>query len=77
MWTQIPVAYLLYLLVRGPIVDWYPYPFFDPELVSGYAGVLAFYVGIAIGILGFVWLVTSVGGRWRLADDASQGPRAR
>lgn len=77
MWTLFPVAYLLYSLVRGPIVDWYPYPFLDPELVGGYAGVLAFCVGIAIGILGFVWLVTTVGGRWRLADDASQGPRAR
>ena len=26
-----PVAYLAYSLIRGPIVDWYPYPFLDPQ----------------------------------------------
>lgn len=72
LWTLFPSAYLLYSLVRGPIVDWYPYPFLDPGLVGGYGGVLVFCVGIAVGILGFVWLVTSVGGRWRLAHDTLQ-----
>ena len=26
-----PVAYGVYSLIRGPIVDWYPYPFLDPR----------------------------------------------
>lgn len=34
----IPVAWLAFTLVRGPIVHWYPYPFLDVE-VHGYAVV--------------------------------------
>lgn len=29
-WIVFPVAYVTYSLVRGPLVDWYPYPFLDP-----------------------------------------------
>ena len=29
-WLFFPAAYLVYSLVRGPIVSWYPYPFLDP-----------------------------------------------
>jgi hypothetical protein len=28
-WLVFPVAYAAYSLARGPIVDWYPYPFLD------------------------------------------------
>lgn len=38
-WLAFPLAYLVYTLVRGPIVDWYPYPFMDPRQ-QGYGGVL-------------------------------------
>lgn len=34
-----PVGYLAYSLIRGPIVDWYPYPFIDPR-PSGYGTVM-------------------------------------
>lgn len=30
LWLIFPVAYVTYSLVRGPLVDWYPYPFLDP-----------------------------------------------
>lgn len=30
-WLVFPLLYLLYTLVRGPIVGWYPYPFLDPR----------------------------------------------
>jgi hypothetical protein len=30
-WLAFPVVWLLYTFVRGPIVDWYPYPFVDPR----------------------------------------------
>ncbi|MGY2873553.1 hypothetical protein ACVW00_000743 [Marmoricola sp. URHA0025 HA25] len=38
VWLLFPTAYVGYSLVRGPIVDWYPYPFLDPDH-HGYAGV--------------------------------------
>ncbi len=29
-----PVAYAVYSLIRGPIVDWYPYPFLDASALT-------------------------------------------
>jgi hypothetical protein len=37
-WLVFPIAYLIYSLVRGPLVGWYPYPFLDPAN-GGYAAV--------------------------------------
>ena len=39
-WLVFPAVYLGYTLVRGSIVDWYPYPFLDPSRQDGY-GVVA------------------------------------
>ncbi|MGR5862865.1 Pr6Pr family membrane protein [Bacillus pacificus] len=33
--TYFPFFYVLYSLIRGPIVNWYPHPFLDPR-ISGY-----------------------------------------
>ncbi|MDW3213734.1 MAG: Pr6Pr family membrane protein [Ilumatobacteraceae bacterium] len=30
-WLSFPVAWLTYTVIRGNIVDWYPYPFLDPR----------------------------------------------
>ena len=37
-----PVLYLLYIVLRGHSVDWYPYPFLNPATVGGY-GIVALY----------------------------------
>lgn len=37
-WLAFPLAYLAYSLIRGSIVDWYPYPFLNPNH-HGYTGV--------------------------------------
>jgi hypothetical protein len=56
-----PAAYLVYTLVRGAAVGWYPYPFLSPERVGGYGGVAAYTVGIT-GIFVLVgWLVLLLG----------------
>jgi hypothetical protein len=39
IWLVFPAVYLVYTLIRGPIVDWYPYPILDPNEGDGYAGV--------------------------------------
>jgi hypothetical protein len=46
-WLVFPAAYLVYTLVRGSIVDWYPYPFVDPR-PRGYPHVITMSVGIAV-----------------------------
>lgn len=55
----IPVAWVTYTLVRGALVDWYPYPFIDVDL-HGYGLVALNALGIS-GILlvlafGAIWL---------------------
>jgi hypothetical protein len=51
LWLVFPLAYFAYSLIRGPVVDWYPYPFLDPrphgyDHVAGYAAVLG--IGMAL-----------------------------
>lgn len=75
VWMAYPLAFLAYSLIRGPIVDWYPYPFLNPDEVGGYAGVAAYSVGIAIGFLGFIWLIVTLGNRpWERGDVTAAAP---
>ena len=46
-WLVFPVVYVVYSLIRGPIADWYPYPFLDPNLDGG-AGKVAIMVVVLI-----------------------------
>jgi hypothetical protein len=54
----IPVVWFVYTLVRGALVDWYPYPFAD-VLEHGYPQVIATGVGIGVAML-----VLAVLARW-------------
>ncbi len=47
---MIPVFWLVYTLIRGAFVDWYPYPFIDVN-VHGYAAVLATSLGVTVLML--------------------------
>lgn len=58
IWLAYPAVYVTYTLIRGPRVDWYPYPFLDPRNEGGYWAVALYSVGILLGMLGFIWLVT-------------------
>jgi hypothetical protein len=53
----VPAAYLVVTLIRGPLVDWYPYPFLNPDETAGYLGVAAYSALIlAIFLLGATFL---------------------
>ncbi len=71
VWMVFPLAYLVYSLVRGPLVGWYPYPFLDPGQVGGYPGVVVYAIGITIGFFLFVWLIVTLGQRVRLRVEAA------
>ena len=47
LWLIFPVVYVAYSLIRGPIADWYPYPFLDPNLDGG-AGKVAIMVVVLV-----------------------------
>jgi hypothetical protein len=58
-WLAYPLIWLAYTMVRGPIADWYPYPFLDPA-DGGYGPVAVTVVAIvvagAILCAVYVWL---------------------
>jgi hypothetical protein len=76
IWAVYPIAYCVYSLIRGPIVDWYPYPFLDPDEAGGYLGVAAYAIAIAILFFGLVWLVVRLGSVARAWWDSREGSPA-
>ncbi len=56
-----PAAYLVYVLVRGASIGWYPYPFLNPENVGGYTGVALYSVGITATFLLAGWALLAIG----------------
>ena len=69
IWVIFPLVYAIYSLVRGPIADWYPYPFMNPDLAGGYLGVFAYSLAMAVGIFAMVWVIVRLG-EWRRREDA-------
>jgi hypothetical protein len=59
-WLVYPFAWLVYVLVRGPMAEWYPYPFLDPAN-GGYASVAVYGVAIFVGMVAIVWAVVAAG----------------
>jgi hypothetical protein len=57
IWLAFPLAYVVYSLIRGHIVDWYPYPFLDPG-PRGYTGVIQSSIGIALTAAVLVYVLT-------------------
>lgn len=57
-WTMVfPVVYAVYTLVRGPSVNWYPYPFIDASTLTTSALVInIIVVAAAIVVLALAYL---------------------
>nr|WP_246401894.1 Pr6Pr family membrane protein [Jiangella mangrovi] len=66
-----PVAWLVYTLIRGEVIDWYPYPFIDVT-EHGYGRVLLNSAGITLIFLALGWLFLF--GDRRLGDRAGSHP---
>lgn len=63
-----PVLWLVYTLVRGAIVDWYPYPFLDAGEI-GYGPVALYCLGISalfVGLAALAWKLDGWLARTRL-----------
>jgi hypothetical protein len=73
-WLAFPICYLAYTLLRGPLVDWYPYPFVDPR-PHGYGYVAVMCVGVAAGFVVFTVVLVLAGNalaRRRPAPDRQE-----
>ena len=64
-WLVFPLSYLAYVLLRGAMINWYPYPFLNPANVGGYGGVAVYAVGILMLFLSVSWVLVGVGNRLR------------
>ena len=69
LWLTFPLLYLVYSLIRGPIVTWYPYPFLDPRS-RGYVHVTVMSFVVTLVFLLFTVLLVTVGNRIRLRSSA-------
>lgn len=63
LWLSFPVAYIAYTLIRGAIVDWYPYFFVNHHHAGGYPAVAAGCLAIGVGMIGLIALITWAGNR--------------
>lgn len=65
IWVAFPVAYVVYSLIRGHFVEWYPYPFLNAS-EHGYTSVMLTSVMLALGAAGLA-CVLAWSTRWRSA----------
>ncbi len=70
LWLVFPIFYCAYSLIRGPFVDFYPYPFLDPRLDGGYGRVAIFVAVLAIAFGLLALLIAWVGNRMASRDRA-------
>lgn len=56
-----PVVFLAGTLVRGALVDWYPYDFVDPGAQGGYAGLVSSLAIVLVAFLVIGAVVTLMG----------------
>ncbi len=56
VWLVFPVSYVVYSLIRGHIVNWYPYPFLNPSQ-HGYLGVAITSIVLMLGATGLIWVL--------------------
>lgn len=72
-WLWFPFVYGVYTLIRGPIVDWYPYPFIDPRT----QGYLQLSIGLVVLLLAMVLMSLAVNAAGRLARRWRYGKSTR
>ncbi len=63
VWMSFPLAYVVYTLTRGAIVNWYPYFFVNPHRQGGYLLVAGDCIAITIGMIVLVGATMWVGNR--------------
>lgn len=60
-WLILPAVYSMYAIVRGALMGFYPYPFFNPAKAGGYGGVALYCVGMLVVFLVMSWALLMLG----------------
>lgn len=58
IWLTYPLAYVIYSLIRGAVVGWYPYPFLNPA--NGYVTVLITSLGVTAVVVVLTWVLVQL-----------------
>lgn len=58
-WILFPIIYVIYSLVRGHFVGWYPYPFLNAA-EKGYLNVAATSVAITVMSVVLIWIIAKI-----------------
>ena len=74
LWLAYPLVWVVYTLIRGPLADWYPYPFLDPAN-GGYGSVLVYCVAIFVVVSAVCFAVAWIGNAAR-RDPAERAAAA-
>lgn len=57
VWLLYPVLYFVYSILRGSMVDWYPYPFVDASVLStGQLVMNVVAMGVFIIVVGYIFI---------------------
>jgi hypothetical protein len=71
LWLSFPLVWIVYTIIRGAIVDRYPYPFLDP-VNGGYGSVAVYCIAILVAMIVVsaitVGLANAAGGVQRLRE---------
>jgi hypothetical protein len=59
LWLSFPLAWIVYTIIRGAMVNLYPYPFLNP-VSGGYASVAVYCVAILVAMLVVSMLVVAL-----------------
>ena len=73
LWLSLPLVWIIYTIIRGAIVNLYPYPFLNPAN-GGYASVAVYCVAILIAMLvvsALVVVLANAAGSGRRRVDAT------
>ena len=62
-WLIFPIAYLIYSIIYGLAKNFYAYPFFNPDKVGGYGGVVFYCLAIATMFFVLGWILMTVGNK--------------
>lgn len=75
-WLVFPMLYLAVSLVRGPLVQWWPYGFLDPRKPGGYVHVTTWSLIVLVVFLVFMSLIVLTGNQLSSRRSVSAGSDA-
>ena len=69
LWMVYPIVFVIYSLIRGGLMGWYPYSFINPEEAGGWIAVSLYVLGITVGFAMLATLLMLLSQRYHARDE--------